>query len=117
MEVDPAVVFVSWEIRPEDIAHKTDKLTLRVYDVTGIEFDGANANCFFDIALSSRVDSKFIDIKMPGREVMMEIGLLNPEGGFVPIKRSNRVSMPELQLLDEFGITGPFSDSDFVIGY
>ena len=117
MEVDPAIVFVSWEIKPDCISCKTGKLTLRVYDVTGLEFDGSNANSFFDIALGKRVDSKFIDIKMPGRDVIMEIGLLQPEGPFEPIKRSNRVSMPALRTWDEMGITGSWSGPNTLIGY
>jgi hypothetical protein len=117
MEVDPAIVFVSWEIKPDCISCKTGKLTLRVYDVTGLDFDGSNANKFFDITLSKRVDSKFIDIKMPGRDVIMEIGLLLPEGPFDPIKRSNRVSMPALRAFEEPGITGSLPGSNTLIGY
>jgi len=117
MEVDPSIVFVSWEIKPEDIAHETGKLTLRVYDVTGIDFDSSPANRFFDISLENRVDSKFIDIKMPGRDVVMEVGVLQPDGAFKPIRRSNQVSMPELQALDEFGITGTLPDTDTPLGY
>ena len=124
MEVDPSIVFVSWEIKPDDIAGKTGKLTLRVYDVTGMDFDGSHANRFFDISLRNRVDSKFIDIKMPGKDVIMEVGLLHPKGVFKAIKRSNRVSMPTLQTFEELGITGVLpayrtggSDPDTFIGY
>jgi len=117
MEVDPAIVFASWEVKPDCISCKTGKLTLRVYDVTGLDFDGSNANMFFDIALSKRVDSKFIDIKMPGRDVIMEIGLQQPDGSFEPIKRSNRVSMPSLRTFEEIGIAGSLSAPDTLIGY
>ncbi len=117
MEVDPSIVFVSWEIKPEDIAGEAGKLALRVYDVTGIDFDGTNASSFFDISLRNRADSKFIDIKMPGRDVIMDVGLLDPEGTFKTIKRSNRVSMPALQTFDELDIAGPLSDSETLIGY
>ena len=117
MEVDPSIVFVSWEIKPDDISGETGKLALRVYDVTGIVFDGTNANRFFDIALRSRSDSKFFDIKMQGKDIIIEIGLLHPDGTFKAIKQSNRVSMPELQIFDEFGITGPLSDTETLIGY
>jgi hypothetical protein len=117
MEVDPLMVFVSWEIKPGDISTETGRLNLRVYDVTGINFAGSPAAGFFDIPLRNRVDSKFLDIKMPGRDVIMEIGLLQPEGTFKPIKRSNKVSMPALQTFKELGITGLLSDSDILIGY
>lgn len=117
MEVDPSVVFVSWEIRPEDIAGETGRLILRVYDVTGIDFDRLPALSFFDIPVRNRVDSRFIDIKMPGRDVIMEIGLLGPDYALKAIKRSNRVSMPALQTFDELGITGPVSDENIPFGY
>lgn len=117
MEVDPSIVFVSWEIKPEDISGEAGKLALRVYDVTGIDFDGTNANRSFDISLRNRADSKFFDVKMQGREIIMEIGLVHPEGRFKALKRSNRVSMPALQTLEEFDIAGPLSDSDTLIGY
>jgi hypothetical protein len=117
MEVDPSVVFVSWEIKPDDISGESGKLTLRVYDVTGIDFDGTNANRFFDISLRNRADSKFFDIKMQGRDIIMEIGLLHPEGTFKAIKQSNRVSMPALQTFDELDIAGSFSDDETLIGY
>lgn len=117
MGVDPSIVFVSWEIKPDDISGETGKLTLRVYDVTGIDFDGSHANRFFDISLRNRVDSKFIDIKMHGKDVIMEVGLLHPEGTFKAIKQSKRVSMPALQTFEELGITGALSEPDTFIGY
>ena len=117
MEVDPSIVFVSWEIKPEDISGETGRLTLRVYDVTAMDFDGSHAHRSFDIPLRSRMDSKFIDIKMSGRDVIMEIGLVHPDGTFKTIKRSNQVSMPELQDLEDFGISGPSAGADIYIGY
>lgn len=117
MEVDPLIVFVSWEIKPGDISGETGRLNLRVYDVTGINFFSSPAGGFFDIPLRERVDSKFLDIKMPGRDVIMEVGLLQPEGTFKAITRSNKVSMPALQTFEELGITGLLSDSDTLIGY
>ena len=117
MEVDPSIVFVSWEITPADIFGEPGELTLRVYDVTGSDFDSSPANSFFDISLKKRVDSKFFDIKMSGRTVIMEIGLLRPDGTFKAIKRSNQVSMPALQTFEELGISGTLTDSDRPIGY
>lgn len=117
MEVDPSIVFVSWEIKPEAISGEAGKLALRVYDVTGIDFDGANAHRSFDISLRNRADSKFFDVKMQGREIIMEIGLVHPEGAFKALKRSNRVSMPALQTFEEIDITGPLSDDERLVGY
>ncbi|MDH4232210.1 MAG: DUF4912 domain-containing protein [Nitrospirota bacterium] len=117
LEVDPSIVFASWEIKPEDISGERAKLILRVYDVTGMDLEKVQSARYFDIPIRQRVDSKFFDIKMPGRDVIMEIGLLYPEGSFKAIKRSHRVSMPALQHFEELGITGLLSDSDTLIGY
>lgn len=117
LEVDPSRVFASWEIKPEDIVGEAGRLILRVYDVTGVDSEKVQGRRFFDIPISRRVASKFFDIKMPGRDVIMEIGLLYPEGSFRAIMRSHRVSMPELQIFEELGITGLLSDSDALIGY
>ncbi len=117
MEVDPSIVFVSWEIKPDNISGEAGSLVLRVYDVTSINFDGTNASRFFDISLRNRADSKFFDIKMQGRDVIMEIGLLHPDGTFKAIKQSARVLMPELQLFDELDIARPATNPETLIGY
>jgi len=117
MEVDPSRVFASWEIKPEDIAKEAGKLVLRVYDVTGIDSEKVQSCSFFDIPIRQRVGSKFFDIKMPGREVIMAIGLLSPEGSFKAIERSHRVSMPSLQTFEEFWIYISPEDLKKPVGY
>jgi hypothetical protein len=120
MEVDPSVVFVSWEIKPDELARKTGRLNLRVYDVTGEELTGSrylsDTGTFLDIPVRNRVDSKFYELKMSGKEVIMEIGLLHGKKKFKPIIRSNRVSIPELR---EFEKTGNkrSEDTDNPVGY
>jgi hypothetical protein len=117
MEVDPSVVFVSWEVKPEDVARKTGRLNLRVYDVTGADVNSSvrrsKTGSFFDIPVRNRVDSRFYELKMSGKEVMMEIGLLHGKRKFKPIIRSNRVSIPKLH--EESGIKR--SEEDKLFGY
>jgi hypothetical protein len=54
---------------------------------------------------------------MQGRDIIMEIGLVHPEGTFKAIRQSNRVSMPALQTFEELGIAGSLSDPETLIGY
>jgi hypothetical protein len=119
MEVDPSVIFVSWEVKPDEVARKTGRLNLRVYDVTGADVNSSGRHSktgsFFDIPVRNRVDSRFYELKMSGKEVIMEIGLLRGKKKFKPIIRSNRVSIPELHEFEEPGIKR--SEEDKLFGY
>ena len=120
MEVDPSVVFVSWEVKPDEVARKAGRLNLRVYDVTGADVNSSkylsNSGNFFDIPVRNRVDSKFYELKMSGKEVVMEIGLVHGKKKFRPIIRSNRVSIPELYEFEEPGTKG-LEKTDKILGY
>jgi hypothetical protein len=91
LTVSPWQIFTYWELTERTVRKGT--ITLRVYDVTGVDFDGENALSFFDIKMSKRVGSAYIDV-VPGREFIVDIGVLSPEGTFMPARRSNRVSTP-----------------------
>jgi hypothetical protein len=119
MEVDPSIVFVSWEVKPDEISKRAGRLNLRIYDVTGMDVDssqhGSRFRSFFDIPVRNRVDSKFYELKMSGKAVFMEIGLLHKRK-FTPITRSNRVSIPELYEFEKSGKKRP-NDTDKLFGY
>jgi len=85
MAVDPNTIFVDWEIVPGEIAGKEGDLTLRFHDSTGIEFDGSNANAVIDIRIPQRVGNGFFVINMPGRDVIVEAGIVSPEGRFLAV--------------------------------
>jgi hypothetical protein len=117
MVVDPNTVFVDWEIVPREIAGKEGKLILRFHDVTGIEFDGQNANAVIDIDISRRVGNGFFDIRMPGRDVIVEAGVIRPEGTFHAVVRSEAVSFPFLLAFDDLGIVQRLLASGIPVGY
>jgi len=117
MAVDPNTIFVDWEIVPGEIAGKEGDLTLRFYDITGIDFDGSNANAVIDIRIPQRVGNGFFVISMPGRDVIVEAGVVRPEGRFFAVMRSEVVSFPFLLTFDDLGIVQKLLISGIPVGY
>jgi len=70
------------------------KKVLRIYDVSQIVFDGANAHKFFDIEINHEANSWYIDTGGPGRSWCVDLGLRLPSGEFITIVRSNTVQTP-----------------------
>ena len=104
MVKDPWWLYAYWEIQPETeraarsqlLPHEIAGLRaiLRVYDVTGLDFPAQPAHRAFDIALSGLATNWFIQTDAPGREFLVEIGLLAHTGRFLLLARSNRVATP-----------------------
>ncbi|MEI8349221.1 MAG: DUF4912 domain-containing protein [Candidatus Omnitrophota bacterium] len=71
------------------------KWIIRVYDVTGIKnFEGNNANAFFDIDIRFEANNWYVNVNQPERDWCVEIGLINPFGKFFPVARSNIIKTP-----------------------
>ncbi len=70
------------------------KLTVRIYDVTGIQFDGRNALGYFDQEIFERIGSWYFDVGRPSHAFIADLGLLSPEGRFLTLARSNHIAMP-----------------------
>lgn len=100
---DPESAYVYWEITDEGIASARTRLgpageqgwcNLRVYDTTGRDFDGTNANDYFDIGVDRRDREYFVMIRRPGSSMHVEVGIKTHEGYFQPIARSGRADFP-----------------------
>jgi hypothetical protein len=100
---DPWWLHSFWEVSPERLgeaaAHFGDRWeqtrsVLRVYDVTGIDFDGANAHGSFDIELSGNASSWYIHAGNPNRSWLVDIGRVTPENDFFVLARSNVAATP-----------------------
>jgi hypothetical protein len=100
---DPYWVHVYWDITRQTLARAQDALgerwhearsVLRVYDVTGMDFDGTNANSFFDIEITGGASNWYVNIHVPNRAYCVEIGLLSPTGEFIVLARSNVATTP-----------------------
>jgi len=97
---DPYVAYAYWETTPARIEREKawfgwdSKLCLRVYDITGVQFDGRNAIGYFDQEIEDRVGNWYFDFGRPAHSFCADIGLLSPGGQFLTISRSNYITMP-----------------------
>jgi uncharacterized protein len=97
---DPYLVHAYWEVTPVRIEREkawfgwSSKLVVRIYDVTGVQFDGRNALGYFDQEVFERLGSWYFDVGRPSHAFVADIGLLSPEGKFLTLARSNPISMP-----------------------
>jgi len=97
---DPYLAYAYWEVTQERLQREKawfgwdGKLTIRIYDVTGVQFDGRNAVGYFDQDVDELVGKWYFDLGRPGHSFIADIGLLSPEGRFLTLARSNRVITP-----------------------
>ena len=77
------------------------KKILRVYDVSGINFTGMNANKSFDIHLTGEAKNWYVKIGEPNRSWCIDIGFLTADGKFYIAARSNIISTPRDGMSDE----------------
>ncbi len=109
---DPWWLFAYWEVTPvrrDEVARRMReaggrdwKTVLRVYDVTQASLEKPRS--FFDIELNFYTDNWYVDVGLPDREWMAEIGLRAQGGRFIALVTSNRVKTPSFgvsEVLDE----------------
>ncbi len=100
MTRDPFVAHAYWEVTPARIEREkawlgwNSRLCIRIYDVTGVQFDGRNALGYFDQEVYERTGSWYFDLGKPTHSFCADLGLLSPEGKFLTLARSNYVTMP-----------------------
>ncbi len=97
---DPYWAFAYWEVTQARIEKEkawfgwNSKLCVRVYDISGVQFDGRNAIGFFDQEVHERTGNWYLDLGRPTHSFCAELGLLSPEGRFLTLARSNYITMP-----------------------
>ncbi len=101
---DPWWIFAYWEIQPETVERvkvmvpeeerEHLKFVMRVYDISYIDFNGANAHYYFDIPIPYGAEKWYINVNSPGRSWVAEMGWLSEKGKFYPVVRSNVVYTP-----------------------
>lgn len=101
VEIEPHWIHAYWEITAPDRETALAKAgdteaawVLRFYDVTGIEFNGANARDSFDVPVDVAVGNWYVNLWSGGKFYCAEIGLRAPDGVFVPVSRSGVVQVP-----------------------
>jgi len=97
---DPYWAFTYWEVTPARIEKEkawfgwNSKLCVRIYDITGVQFNGTNAIGYIDQEVFERTGNWYFDLGRPTHSFCAELGLLTPEGRFLTLARSNYINMP-----------------------
>ena len=120
---DPWWVFAYWEIgrdKEEDAVRKIcsagddiEKSVLRVYDVTDIKFDGANAHRSFDIDLKGLANNWYINVGTPARSWLVDIGIISRKGNFYLLARSNTINTPRFGISDQLDAEWMTPEEDY----
>jgi hypothetical protein len=109
---DPNWLYAYWEISatrqvefathygPE--AWSSTRPVLRVYDITGVDFNGNNALSYIDIHLVEETDSWHIEVSRPDHTFCVELGRMFNDGRFITLLRSNVVNTPRASLSHRF---------------
>ena len=75
----------------------TNSLILRVFDVTYIEFNGANAWSQMDIELTPFATNWYIEVPRADATYCVELGYRSPKEHFVALGRSNEATTPRAE--------------------
>ena len=92
MVVDPYTLFAYWEVREDALKLFEGSLSIRLYDVTGVDFDYAEALSYTDFEIENRIGSAYLHVA-DSKEYIMEIGIIY-KNVLITIERSNRVHTP-----------------------
>jgi hypothetical protein len=103
---DPYWLHAYWDITPEDLESAKQQLplderqrftiVLRVYDITLKDFDGYNANYYFDLDVGFDASNWYINLWNDGTSYTADLGLKTVSGKFVHISRANVVHTPRM---------------------
>lgn len=103
---DPHWIYTYWEISADAVDEMRRKIgdrldqsvyTLRVYDISLIEFNGTNAHHYFDFD-GLHMGHRYIDLWNDNMGLCCEIGVREPDGTFHALARSNATSTPRKTL-------------------
>lgn len=108
---DPWWIFAYWEIRKDkeeevigrirSLGDSPQKSILRVYDITDINFNGKNAHSSFDIELNGIATNWYINVNLPERTWIVDIGIVTNKGDFHTLARSNIIKTPRFGMSDQ----------------
>ncbi|HBQ28161.1 MAG TPA: DUF4912 domain-containing protein [Desulfotomaculum sp.] len=111
MARDPYWLYTYWEISAAiqeefktnygPFAWGQSQPVLRIYDVTGTNFEKKSLLEYTDIPISDQVDDWYIQVGQPDRSFCIEVGRKFQNGHFVTLLRSNVVSTPRASLSEQ----------------
>ena len=100
---DPSWIYAYWEIADssiEDVKRQLGgnldgtRFVVRMYDVTCKDFNGFNANHWFDIEVGRYSNNWYMNLWNDNASYCGEIGIVHNSGRFFPMARSNFVHTP-----------------------
>jgi len=106
MTVDPRKLFIYWEVTEDTLVKHKGDITIRLYDITSIDFDGMNANSYLDLTVDKRIGDLYIDV-YPGQDYVADIGVKDLLGIFISIARSNKATTPLAGIAEEGKVFHP----------
>ncbi len=116
MVVNPSKLFAFWEVREDTLQIFQGDLKIRLYDITGIDFDSMDVNNCIDIAVNDRIGDGYISVS-PGKDYFADIGIVYSEGIFITVARSLKVSTPHEAIAEEKVLPGQPGDIGLRVGY
>jgi len=107
---DPQTIYAYWNISQEkinDFCEDKDvaSFIIRMYDVTLIDFNGSNANHFFDVNIDLSSSNWYINLWSDNVTYCAEIGIKTYSGEFHSIIRSNYVTTPRAFFSEKTDLT------------
>jgi len=108
---DPFWIYAHWEIAEssiEDVRRQlggsldNSRFVIRMYDVTYKDFNGFNANHWFDIEVGRYSNNWYISLWNDNVSYCGEIGIAHNSGRFFPMARSNFVHTPRASSSNRF---------------
>lgn len=106
---DPHSLFTYWELtkvqtdrisRLLNIPWIEVPLFLRLYEVTGLKFDGINAHKYHDIGINHLADNWYLEAVTANVSYCVDLGSKDADGRFFVILRSNIVRTPRATMAD-----------------
>ncbi len=119
MARDPYIAHAYWEVTPARIEREKawfgwdSRLCVRIYDVTGVQFNGRNALGYYDQEVYERIGNWYFDLGRPTHSFCADLGLRSPEGKFLTLARSNYITMPRDGVTDVIDEEWMMVDEEF----
>jgi len=119
MARDPSLTYAYWEATPARLVKERSwfgmeaALVVRIYDITGVQFDGRNAVGYFDQDIAEPTGSWYFETGRPGHSFCADLGMRSPEGRFLTLARSNYITMPRDGVSDVIDEEWMLADEEF----
>jgi hypothetical protein len=103
---EPTIIYAFWEIDESSTKKIQDQIgekfnsgtyTLRVFDVSYVDFNGYNANYWFDLD-ELYMKKRYVQLQNNNASYLCEIGIRTEDGCFYPFARSNSVTTPRVHI-------------------